>query len=260
MRLSIVCLVALFAIFSIQTTSAVHPLKHKVVGGALVGKALLGKALLLKKPKLIIGGLVAGKLAKKALVVGAGSLAGHKLLGGHRPCATRSTSFSSFSRSFESSSYQKTIAHRIEKRSPVYRAMENLYKKNATLNTVYPIRRGARNLTAGLVRRRRATMTVEQLLKYVKDRNGEVCLQQIICQLSAYNYHYQDEGVRFGTRLLAYENIANPEAAKYKAAQKLGLQFRVRGPVEGPRACARRYSRCQYDPRAVISDGNAKLN
>lgn len=285
MRLSIVFL-ALFAVFSIQTASAVHLLKPKLV----LGGALVGKALLLKKPKLILGGLVAGKLAKKALVVGAGALAAKALIGHGRPCATHATHSASYSRSFESrTQQQQTIVHQIEKRSIldyVNRGLESVsdrvrsaepglrtvgdtlsrgvdYLRNASSSTVDQIRSGVNTLVPGLVRRRRAVsgrMSVEQLLRYVKERRGEVCLQRIICELSAYNYHYGDEGVNFGTKLLGYENISNPEAVKYKNAQKVGLQYRVRGPTEGPKACVRRYASCPYDTRAVIADGNQKLS
>ena len=286
MRFSTVFAFALFAVFAIQASSAVHLLKPKLIGGALVGKALLGKALLLKKPKLILGGLVAGKLAKKALVVGAGALAAKSLLGHARPCATRTASVA---RSYERISQEKTIvSHQIEKRSImdiVNRGIESVsdqvlsagtrlktvgdtfnqgvgYVRNASLSATDQIRRGASSLmtATGSIRTKRATMSVDQLLKYVKDRRGEVCLQRIICELSAYNYHYGDEGVRFGTKLLTYENIGLPEAVKYKNAQAIGLQFRVRGPMDGPKACKRKYASCQYDPRAVIADGNQKLN
>ena len=101
MKIAIIFLVVLFAVLSVQSSSALPHPSHKlhkaasaagagalllkkfkpkiVAGGALVGGALLGKALI-KKPLLIAGGLVAAKLAKKALVVGAGALVAKKLL------------------------------------------------------------------------------------------------------------------------------------------------------------------------------------
>ena len=261
-----------------------------LIGKKLIGGALLGKALLLK-PKLIVGGLIAGKLVKKALVVGAGALVARRLIRAIklrkpcrrcRNCVRRRTI--AVSRSVET---RKSASHQIEKRSitdVVNRGLESVSDRvrgtgtgletvgdtlnlgigllsNVSSSTVDGIRRGAANL--GLVRRGRAVsgkMTLEELFRYVRQRNGQVCLQRIICELSAYNFHYGDEGVRFGTKLLAYESINHPEAVRYKNAQKVGLQYRIRGPVEGPKACVKRYSACQYDPRAVIADGNQKLN
>ena len=95
MKIQIIFLVALFSILSIQHAFATHLLKHKVIagaagaglllkpkliiGGALAGKALVGGALI-GKALLVPKVLIAAKVAKKALVIGAGAIVAKKIV------------------------------------------------------------------------------------------------------------------------------------------------------------------------------------
>lgn len=269
----------------------------KVVAGALLGKALLLKPKLivgglvagkLVKKALVVG---AGALVAKKLIR---SLRQRKPCRRCRNCVRRravvsrsvETQKAVVSRSVDT---QKAVSHRIQKRSifdVVNRGLESVSDRvrgagnglqvvgdtlnplvsqgvgllrNVSTSAVDGIRRGASEL--GLVRNKRATSEdakVRQLLEYVRVRKGQSCLQRVICELSVYNYHYGEEGISFGTKLLTYQhtNINDPQVALYKQAQAQGLAFRSRNL--SPKACRPKYP-CQYDTKAVIADGNRRL-
>ena len=100
-------------------------------------------------------------------------------------------------------------------------------------------------------------LTLEEMLQFVKQHNAEVCLQRVICELSANSNIYGEDGIRFGTKLLNYRQVSNDDANKYKRASKIGNQYRGR-----PSVCSKKYpqSICGYDSMQLIAVGNTILN
>lgn len=231
-----------------------------------LGLHLKKKLLIAGVGKAVIGGLIGKKVVSHVL---------------HRkaPCA-RATVLLRKRRSIADYANRafNGISTRLESTGKSLRSIGNTFHRgsdtlnSASLNTkVYGLvaSERIRSSLRSLTRQRRAAaarrpanlqlpsgkMSLDDMLRFVKSHNAEVCLQRVICELSAKSNIYGNEGVQFGTRLLGYNNVSHEEADKYRAASAYGNQNRNR-----PAVCRRKYTNCNINPRQLIEVGNTILN
>lgn len=253
MKLSILFFITFISLYAATNGLGLHTKKKLLIAG--VGAKLLGKA--------VIGGLV-----------------GKKVLHRTAPCA-RATVLYRRRRSISDYANQafNGISSRLESTGKSLRSIGDTFHRgsdrlnSASLSTrVYGlvasdrIRSSLRSLTRtrraaprrpvpGNLRLPSGKLTLDEMLNFVKEHNAEICLQRVICELSSKSNIYGDEGVRFGTRLLGYNNANHRDASKYKQASAYGNRNRGR-----PEVCRRKYAACNIDPQQLIQVGNLILN
>ena len=226
-------------------------LKPKLtVGGALIGKALL-------LPKVLIAGKIAKKaliVGAGAIVAKKIVKTIHRKKSCRRTCVNcvrspvrllKKRAISDYvNRGFRSvSTGLQNTGIRLRNVGSIFHSTSDRLR-NASLTTRVAgilasdrIRTTGSGLVRNLVRRRRATrrpssnapanfqfpnrnLSLDEMLGVVRQYNAEECLQRVICQLSAKNNYYGDEGTRFGAKLLNYENVSHREAEQYREASR----------------------------------------
>lgn len=257
MKITIIFLVSLLVIVSIQTSSATHHHHklHKIVAGG-GGAALLGKSLL--KPKIIIGALIAKKLIKKKLVKklligGAAALIAKKIIKNkRRSCCTNCV--------------RRTITrtHHLDKRSiteMMSNSMKNLTRfersadpkpknKLPKLKKLKPSNRKPVNSQSST-----SKMNLKQLVDFVRNQKAESCLLKMICQLAADANYFGTEGLQFGAKLLPFKDSRENYTKKYRDEYTFGYSN-----MGKPQKCEeRKYDHCPFTPEEVILGSKAIL-